>query len=302
MNPTDSEDSFARFYGNTLSPQAAVLAEFRRRYPEKVIQDSAAEWRYRVIGTAGPVLLAVPGGELVNDLGFEFALAFSDCRRILYPAYPRVDSMEALASGLVAILDAEKIEQAAILGASFGGALAQVFVRKYPERISHLILSNTGVPLRYLAPSVRVFNWIARALPWSTTAALLRRSMPKLLDPAGNKRAFWSAYIDEMLSTRVTKADMLANFRIQLDYHQRFHFTPKDLEDWHGKVFIAESDTDVIGPRRRTALRQTYPNAEVYTFHNAGHAPMFSRPDEYLAMLKRFLDCDAETNAGRTAS
>jgi pimeloyl-ACP methyl ester carboxylesterase len=293
MNSPNYEDSFARFYGNTLSPKAVVLADFRRRYPEKVIQDGAAEWRYRVIGTAGPVLLAVPGGELVNDLGFEFAMAISGCRRILYPAYPRVDSMEELASGLIAILDAEKIGQAAILGASFGGALAQVLVRKYPERISHLILSNTGVPLRYLVPSVRIFNWIARALPWSTTAALLRRSMPKLLDPAGNDRAFWSAYIDEMLSTRVTKADMLANFNIQLDYHQRFHFTPKDLEHWHGKILIAESDTDVIGPRRRTALRQTYPNAELYTFHNGGHATMFLRFDEYLAMVKRFLDCES---------
>jgi pimeloyl-ACP methyl ester carboxylesterase len=39
----------------------------------------------------------------------------------------------------------------AILGASFGGAVAQVFVRRYPDRVSELILSNTGVPLKYLA-------------------------------------------------------------------------------------------------------------------------------------------------------
>jgi pimeloyl-ACP methyl ester carboxylesterase len=292
MNPSDSEDSFARFYGNPLSPQAAALADFRRSFPEKVIRDGAATWRYRVIGTASPVLLAIPGGELVNDLGFEFALALSGCRRIVYPAYPRVDSMEELASGLRAILDAENINQAAILGASFGGALAQVFVRKNPERISHLILSNTGVPLRYLVPSVRIFNGIARALPWAVTSALLRRSMPKVLDPASKDRAFWSAYIDEMLSTRVTKADLLANFRIQLDYHRRFYFTPQDLKNWHGKVLIAESDTDVIGPRRRQALRQTYPNAEVYTYHNGGHATMFLRFDEYLAMVKRFLECE----------
>jgi pimeloyl-ACP methyl ester carboxylesterase len=302
MNPSDCEDSFARFYGNTLSPKSAALADFRRRYPEKVIRVGAAEWRYRVIGTAGPALLAVPGGELVNDLGFEFALAISGCRRILYPAYPRVDSMEELASGLAAILDVEKIDQAAILGASFGGALAQVLVRKYPERISHIMLSNCGVPLRYLVPSVRVIYWIAKALPWSATAALLRRSMPNVLDPASKDREFWSAYLDEMLSTRITKADLLANFRIQLAYHRRCHFTPKDLEDWHGKVLIAESDTDVIGPRRRQALRQTYPNAEVHTFHNGGHATMFLRFDEYLMMVKRFLDCETEDEVDPPAS
>ncbi|MFZ1087633.1 MAG: hypothetical protein WAN35_21950 [Terracidiphilus sp.] len=56
-----------------------------------------------------------------------------------------------------------------------------------------------------------------------------------------------------------------------------------------GKVLIAESDTDVFSPQRRQALRATYPNAEVLTFHNGGHATMFLRFDEYLAMLKGFL-------------
>jgi pimeloyl-ACP methyl ester carboxylesterase len=292
MNHYDSKVNTAQFYGNVLTPKAAALADFRRRFPEKTFRDGAVEWRYRVIGSAAPALLAIPGGELVNDLGFEFALAMSGCCRIVYPAYPRVDSIEQLAGGLRAILDAEKISQTAILGASFGGALAQVFVRKYPERISHLILSNCGVPLRYLVPSVRVFSWIAEALPWSATAALLRRSMPRALAATGEDRAFWSAYFDELFSIRITKADLLANLRIQLDYHRRFHFTPRDLEDWKGKILIAESDTDVISPRRRQALRQTYPNALVHTYQNGGHATMFLCFDEYLAMVKQFLDTE----------
>ncbi|MGD0547636.1 MAG: alpha/beta hydrolase, partial [Terracidiphilus sp.] len=257
--------------------------------PEKLVWDGAAEWRYRVIGSGSPALLAIPGGELVNDLGFDFALAIRGCCRVIYPAYPRVHSMEELASGLRAILDAEKVEQAAILGASFGGALAQVFVRAYPHRISHLMLSNCGVPLRYLVPSLHLFDWMAQVLPWFAITRLLRGPLLKALDPAARDRDFWKAYLDEMLSTRIAKADMLANFRIQLEYHRRFHFTPGDLEGWTGKVLIAESDTDVIGPRRREALRQTYPNAEVHTFHNGGHATMFLRFDEYLAMVKRFL-------------
>jgi len=56
-----------------------------------------------------------------------------------------------LPNGLRAILDAEQAGCVTILGASFGGSVAQVFVRRYPERVGELILSNTGVPLRYLA-------------------------------------------------------------------------------------------------------------------------------------------------------
>lgn len=272
------------------SAMSAALRDFRLSSPERCVRVGAAEWRYRVVGTAPPALLACPGGELVNDLAFDFAMAISDTHRVVYPAYPRVHSIEELADGLCAILDAERIAQAAVLGASFGGAVAQVLIRRHPERISALILSNTGVPLRYLAPSVRIFELIAHALPWPVITSLLRKPLLTALDPAGAAADFWREYLDELFSSRIAKADLLANFRIQHDYHVRFHFAPEDLKNWHGRILIAESDTDVIGPRRRRALRRTYPNADVRTFHNGGHATMFLRFDEYLAMVRQFLD------------
>jgi hypothetical protein len=57
-----------------------------------------------------------------------------------------------------------------------------------------------------------------------------------------------------------------------------------------GKAFVIESDNDIFNAERRKALRDTYPQAPVYTFHGAGHAPGFSRAGEYLEVLGRFLD------------
>jgi pimeloyl-ACP methyl ester carboxylesterase len=151
----DREDSLKPVHDAGSSAKAVALQAFRR-FPEKSLRLGMAEWRYRVLGTATRALLAIPGGELVNDLGFEFALAISDAHRVVYPAYPRVSSIEELADGLCAILDAEKIDQAAILGASFGGAVAQVCVRRHANRINALILSNTSVPIRQLAPAKRL--------------------------------------------------------------------------------------------------------------------------------------------------
>lgn len=262
----------------------AALASFRR-IPEKTLR----EWKYRILGTGSQTLLLIPGGELVNDLAFEFALAIGRRCQVLYPAYPRVSSIEQLADGLSAILDAERIAQAAVLGASFGGAVAQVFARRHPHRVRDLILSNTGVPLRDLARPVRITCWIAEALPWRWTSKLLRKPLAKTMDQAGGDRASWAGYFDELFFSRLSKSDMVANFYVQYDYHRRFSFTAADLKDWHGRVLIAESDNDVIGPRRRKALRETYPQAQVHTFHSAGHAPMFTRYDEYLQMIEEFL-------------
>jgi len=56
------------------------------------------------------------------------------------------------------------------------------------------------------------------------------------------------------------------------------------------RVLILESDEDILTPERRAELRRCYPQARVHTFHGAGHAPWMSHREEYLAVIKAFLD------------
>ena len=53
-------------------------------------------------------------------------------------------SMEALASVGVALLDEFGIEAAHVLGASFGGAVAQYMAIRYPARVRRLVLASTS--------------------------------------------------------------------------------------------------------------------------------------------------------------
>jgi hypothetical protein len=53
---------------------------------------------------------------------------------------------------------------------------------------------------------------------------------------------------------------------------------------------VIESDNDIFNAKRRKALRDTYPQAPVYTFHGAGRVPAFSRANEYVEVLGRFLE------------
>jgi len=297
-NPVDIRDTspeigaFTRFYEGISSSKLEELRAFRNLHPERSIHVGQAEWRYRILGADTlPTLVLLPGGELVNDLGFQFAMAMSDAGyRIVYPAYPRVSSLAELADGLAAVLDAEQIQFAAVLGASFGAAAAQVLVRRHPQRVRKLILSNCGVPMRRLVPAVWTALALARTLPWSTMRRLLARGFVKVVDPRDEQeRRFWVAYVAELMDTRLGKADLLANMALQLEYHRRYRFQSSDLANWAGSILIAESDNDVIGPSRRKGLRDTYPAAKVHTFHNGGHATMFLRFDEYLAMVKDFL-------------
>ena len=270
--------------------QEERLRAFRANYPNKSLAVAGVEWKYRVGGAGGRTLLILPGGELVNDMGFDLAAALEPRFRIVYPAYPRVRSLDDLADGIAAILDAENIARTWVLGASFGGAVAQCMIRRHPDRIERLILSNTGVPLGYLVRGRKIANAVLSSIPWPVLRGLLERSIIKLLGAPAADLPFWRSYAKELFATRLTKADVMANLRIQLEYHQRYRFAPGDLAGWPGKIFVIESDNDIFNAERRKALRETYPQAPVYTFHGAGHAPAFSREQEYLEVLGRFLE------------
>jgi len=270
--------------------QAERLCAFRASYPEKSLMVAGVQWRYR-IGGAGPrALLLLPGGELVNDMGFDLAAALSPELRIIYPAYPRVRSLDDLADGVTAILDGENIARTWVLGASFGGAVAQCMVRRHPDRVERLILSNTGVPLAHLVRGRKIANAVLSSIPWPVLRHLMARSILKLMGAPAGEAQFWRQFTDELFAGRLAKADVMANLRIQLEYHLRYRFQPDDLASWPGKIFVIESDNDIFNAARRKALRDTYPQAPVYTFHGAGHAPAFSRTSEYMDVLRRFLE------------
>ncbi len=234
--------------------------------------------------------MLLPGGELVNDLAFDLAVRLAQRFRVVYPAYPRAGTLAELADGITAILAAENAPSVWVLGTSFGGAVSQCLIRRHPERIERLILSNSGVPQDYVVRTRKIANAVLASLPWPVLRVLLTRSLLKALGAPADEMPFWQNYFHELFSDRLTKADVLSNLGNQLEYHARYRFSPDDLQAWAGKVFVIESDDDLFGPKRRKALRDTYPQAPVYTFHGGGNAPAYSQTDEYLEVLDRFLE------------
>lgn len=270
--------------------QTERLRAFRAAYPNKPLIVDGVQWKYRICGTGSQPLLMLPGGELVNDIAFDLVAALAPRFRIVYPTYPRVHSLDDLADGAAAILTAENIPRTWVLGASFGGAVAQCMIRRHPDRIDRLILSNTGVPLEYLVRGRKVANAVLSSIPWPVLRGLMARSILKLLGAPEAELPFWRDYTKELFDAQLGKPDVMANLRIQLEYHQRYRFKPDDLRAWPGKIFVIESDNDIFNAERRKALRDTYPQAPVHTFHGAGHAPAYSRAAEYLEVLDRFFE------------
>ena len=277
------------------APPAAVdqLRRFRATHPLKSFILDGVTWDYLLGGQGRETLLILPGLLGVAEMSFQHSAIFENTYRVIVAGYPfGVGTLDQLVGGLAALLDAEQIDRVHVLGGSFGGLVAQRFVRAYPERVRRLVLSHTGGPRPDRARANRRAVTLFGLLPMRVLRFMLRGATRRSLRDAPEHIAFWEAYSDEMI-TRLTKADLISRYRLAADFDATSTFTPDDLKDWSGRVLILEGDNDPIAEAAaRASLRQLYPQAQVHVFHGSGHVASIAQLDEYTAIITRFLSAD----------
>lgn len=268
------------------------LLQFRVEHPFRQIDVAGVRWEILSCGRGEQVLLLLPGGLRVAETAFAYVQLFEDVCRVIVPTYPPVWSMEEITTGLAAVLDAEQVQAAHLLGQSYGGLVAQVFVRRYPERVKRLVLSSTG-PLAPFTKRARALVALSRVMPLLPERLVLRtykRALLPVLSVPGPDRQFWEAYLDELVERRLTKADVLSHFRTLEDAKRRFAFAPGEQSAWHGEVLIIGADDDAASTAAdRSRMQEIYPQAQVHVIPGAGHTAAMSEPEQYAAVVKAFL-------------
>ena len=280
-------------YKRVPAEQKERLRAFRTAHPHEQIALAGTVWSYLLGGLGAqraetfPIL---PGGERIGDVAFPLMQQFEPEYRCLYPSFPPLSTMGALVDGLAALLDHLAIDRVILFAASFGGDVGQCFVRKYPDRVSRLILLNTGIPDERLGRATQRVKPLVTLLPMRLVRFLVERLvLGRALATRPEEQAFWRALLHELVA-QLTRADVVSSFDDTIDYRLHYHFSPADLATWPGKVLILQSDDDpATTPAMRAALRALYPQAQVHTFHQAGHTPFLSQPDEFFPLVRAFL-------------
>jgi deazaflavin-dependent oxidoreductase (nitroreductase family) len=269
------------------------LREFRATHPSGRVTVDGVGWDYIASGEGEEAFLLLPGGAMVGESLFTRIPAFEDRYRTIAPSYASVPTAAELLDGLAGVLEAEGVRAAHVLGPSYGGMVAQCFVRRHPERVRSLILANTLVPPKSLLWVSQVFLVVLPLVPLGWLRTLRERALAQaFLGVPGvslEDQVFWRDYQHELIS-RLTKADLRAMYLLGIDLVESFRFEPDDLASWPGRILILESDEDPVTPEKRTELRRTYPQAWLHTFQGAGHTPWMSHREEYLSVIKEFLD------------
>ncbi len=263
----------------------ASLQTFRAEHPAKTLKVNGVTWEYAAFGKGQQTIVFLHGMTGAYDIWWQQMQALQDKYRVIAVTYPALDSLEKLSDGIVAVLNAEGVKQAHIVGSSLGGYLAQYLVAHHTDRILSAVFSNTFPPNDLIAKKNKTIGAFLPFLPEWLVIDVLRSSFVKSVYPASGNNELTLAFLMEIGAGRMSKAQVVGRFRCVVQ-----PFTPPDLDALKMSVLIVEADNDPLVEKvLREQLKSTYPSAEVQTLSGVGHFPYLNRAQVYTVMIATFI-------------
>lgn len=282
----------AALYEDVPPEQLARLQTFRERHPYRTAEIRGTRWSYLDVGQGKRALLLLAGGTAIAELSFQTIEHLAERYRVIAPDYPPVGRLQALFADYVELLDRLGIEQFYLMGGSYGGWMAQSFVRHYADRIDKVVVSASGPPNPANSRQIAILLPLLRIAPIFLLRALANRSFSRLLGDADDtpERALVVALLREIMRYRLQRADVIVLLERLVDQTENETYTPHDLQGWHGRMLLLfGSDDPTTPPEKREAMRTLYPHAEVKLFAGGDHTFSLSHQQEYFEVIDAFL-------------
>lgn len=173
------------------------------------------------------------------------------------------------------------VDRAAVVGASFGGLVAQELARQHPERVERLLLLCPASALLQPDDELKAF--------WSSEAHLIESG--HLAAATALNVNTWcgpdaSPDVRRLVSAMQRRAFELQTERDDLEIDEE----PGDPSTIQAPTLVVSGDHDLAAFRSSAAaLAQAMPHGQLHVLPWAGHLPNLERPDETEQLIADFL-------------
>jgi pimeloyl-ACP methyl ester carboxylesterase len=279
--PQSSPD-LERLYAKVPKKRVDSLTEFRKTTASKQIKVAGRKWNYLSVGSGTRAVLFLHGMTGAYDIWWNQIDALKSEYRIIAVTYPAVDTLAAMEKGALAVLEAEGVADFDVVGTSLGGYFAQYLVARHPDRVRKAVFSNTFPPNDLIKEKNGTIGGLIPFLPEWVVMNVLRGSFAKSVYPASGNDELTLAFLNEMASGRMTKAQVSGRYKCVVE---KFGLPPKTAVP----VLIIEAGNDpLVEPALRERLKQAYPDAKTVTVNN-GHFPYLGTPEQFTSAIREFL-------------
>ena len=197
-------------------------------------------------------------------------------------------SMKTFVADVLQILDKLEIEKANVLGASFGGFVAQEFAFTFPERLDKLILACTSSGGKHhVKPDIEILRSFTPHPDLS-----LGERIRKFFRPAftGKFHAEHGEEVEKVCRLRKENEVSEATYSAQLQTAFSFDAENKLNEIKH-KTLIITGDKDKVVPMQNSVnLAKKMPNAKLEIIKNGSHMIFVENAAEFNRKVKEFLE------------
>jgi pimeloyl-ACP methyl ester carboxylesterase len=252
---------------------------------------------YDVRSASGPPLVLIMGYRLsslawpldfIEALAERFTVVVFDNRGTGASGKPTNGyEISNMARDVRGLLDHLAIARANILGYSMGGAIAQEFVRQFPDRVSGLVLCATmcgGPRAVYASPSV---VRVMRELDGLTPEEIARRIWQVTYSPGYLEKHRELA--EDQMRREIVAPTPLHAADLQFQAFAEFD-SSKALADIEAPTLVLTGDLDqLISPRNSKAIADLIPGAGLIVIPACGHRMMWEATDECAGFVTEFL-------------
>jgi pimeloyl-ACP methyl ester carboxylesterase len=287
-------DSLAQALAGVPEAPRRRFLEFHARHPVQRLALSEGSLDYVSCGGGARVLVHLPG--LLSDArAAVHVAALADRFRILTPSYLDTTDVARQVDAVVRMLDAERVDRAAIVGQTLGGYLGQMIASAHPDRVSHLVLAHAGVPDPDQMPSLAAMYRVVQLLPFSWTSAYITRTLlagvarasrhPDI-DPA--EASLILAYF-RFRQAHLTRATALARYGLARALGRAFPRYRDALRSWPGSVLVFHGTGAWCNAAHLARLRELYPRVEAHHVEAGGHWNLYLQPAASAGLIDSFV-------------
>lgn len=196
-------------------------------------------------------------------------------------------SMQTFVEDVRQVIDDLKIEKANVMGASFGGFVAQELVLRFPERVNKLILACTTTGgENHVRPDTEILRSFTPDPNLPIGERIKNFFRPAFTDKFNHENA---AEVEKVCRLRETNEVAEAVYFAQLQ--GAFSFDTSDaINTVKNETLVLTGDQDRIVPMQNSVnLAERMPNASLKIFENGSHMFFIENAAEFNRAVKDFL-------------
>jgi len=194
-----------------------------------------------------------------------------------------------LARDLVGVLDALKIERAAIVGFSLGGGPALALAAGKPERVSRLVLADVGAgaddPVKIETLARQWVTLIDQGKIDDLVCEMLRSELFKFYARRNTRRR------DHMAALFRATPPMGLRFTLSevLGKRKSLFRSVSVLRSVQAPTLVIVGQQDYVCSKASRLMAQTIPSASLKVINGSGHMSTLEQPSAFSAALMEFL-------------